>query len=195
MKEPVFSPTDSLHLIEQMIHKAQGRFNENGHLYLLWGWVILLFSIASFISIQVMKSWAYINYIWLLTIPVFIYQMVYLARKKKVARVKTYTDEITNYVWLVFVVMGLLSAIIIFRSGQPQLFNPVMLILYAMPTFLSGVLLRFAPLRMGGVCCWVLALLATFIPSGYSFLLLALAVAAAWIIPGYLLRSRFQKQD
>ena len=42
MQEQEFSPQQSLNLIESMINKARNRFSENGHLYLLWGWVILL---------------------------------------------------------------------------------------------------------------------------------------------------------
>jgi hypothetical protein len=46
MQQEEFSPQDSLHLIESMINKARNRFSENGHLYLLWGWVILVCSVV-----------------------------------------------------------------------------------------------------------------------------------------------------
>lgn len=133
-------------------------------------------------------------YVWMLTIPTVIYQMIYLARVKKNTTVRTYTDEINSYVWLVFVIMGFLVGIIVGRSGQPQLFNPLVLMLYGMPTFLSGVILKFKPLRIGAICCWGLALVSVLIPYQFSFLLLALAVITTWIVPGYLLRSRFKTQ-
>jgi hypothetical protein len=194
MEQQELSTRDSLQLIESMINKAQNRFNENGHLYLLWGWVVLICSITSFVAIYFYGNGKMIMYVWMLTIPTVIYQMIYLARVKKNTAVRTYTDEINNYVWLVFVIMGFLVGIIIGRSGQPQLFNPLILMLYGMPTFLSGVILKFTPLRMGAISCWVLALLSVFIPYQFSFLLLAAAVITTWIIPGYLLRSRFKTQ-
>ncbi len=195
MEQQELSPRESLQLIESMISKAQNRFSENGHLYLLWGWVILFCSTASFIMIYFFHTMDWLNVVWLLTLPTVIYQMIYLARNKKKQPVKTYTDEISNYVWIVFVIMGFLTGVVIGRSGHPELFNPFILILYGMPTFLSGVVLRFVPLRIGAVCCWALAIVTMFIPSEFSFLMLALAVITAWIVPGYLLRMRFQNQN
>lgn len=194
MEQQDFSAKDSLQLIESMISKAQNRFSESGHLYLLWGWVVLVCSITSFISIYFFGNHKNLMYVWMLIIPTIIYQTIYLARVKKSTTVRTYTDEINNYVWVVFVIMGFLVGIIIGRSGHPELFNPLILMLYGMPTFLSGIILKFIPLRIGAISCWVLALVSVFIPYEFSFLLLALAVITTWIIPGYLLRSRFQKQ-
>ena len=194
MEQQELSTRDSLQLIESMINKAQNRFSENGHLYLLWGWVVLVCSITSFIAIYFYGNGKSLMYVWMLTIPTVIYQMIYLARVKKNTTVRTYTDEINSYVWLVFVIMGFLVGIIVGRSGQPQLFNPLVLMLYGMPTFLSGVILKFRPLRIGAICCWVLALVSVLIPYQFSFLLLALAVITTWIVPGYLLRSRFKTQ-
>jgi hypothetical protein len=195
MEQQDFSAKDSLQLIESMISKAQNRFSENGHLYLLWGWVILVCSITSFISVYFFGNFKSLMYVWMLTIPTTIYQMIYLSRVKKSTTVRTYTDEIIGFVWLVFVIMGFLVGIIIGRSGQPQLFNPLILMLYGMPTFLSGVILKFSALRIGAISCWVLALVSVFIPYQFSFLLLAVAVVITWIVPGYLLRSRYQKQN
>jgi hypothetical protein len=67
------------------------------------------------------------------------------------------------------------------------------LILYGMPTFLSGVILKFKPLMVGAVCCWTLAIISPFINVQYQLLLIAGAVIAAWIIPGYLLKRKFKK--
>lgn len=195
MQEQEFSPQQSLSLIESMINKAQNRFNESGHLYLLWGWVILICSIISFISVYIYNSFQPLQYVWMLTFPTIIYQMIYLSRKKKSDTVKTYADEITGQVWLAFVIMGFISGIIIYKTANPELFNPVILMLYGMPTFLSGVIIKFQPLRIGAFCCWVLAILSVFIPMEFSFLLIATAVVTAWIVPGYLLRSRYKNQN
>jgi hypothetical protein len=193
MEQQNFSAQDSLQLIEAMISKAQNRFNENGHLYLLWGWTIFVCSIASFVSMYFFQS-RYFNFIWMLTWVVVIYQTIYLIRRKKKSTVKTYTDEINGYVWIVFAIMGGLLSFVLVRAGQFELINTAILILYGMPTFLSGIILKFKPLVIGAVCCWVLAFISTMIPEVFNFLLLTVAVIAAWIVPGYLLRSRFKNQ-
>lgn len=65
--------------------------------------------------------------------------------------------------------------------------------LYGIPTFLSGVIMRFTPLKVGGICCGILAMASSYIHNEYILLLLAAAVIAAWIIPGYILKNRFKK--
>ena len=65
-----------------MINTAKGRFSENGHLYLLWGWTIFVCSIAQFILINYVKFEQH-YLVWLSTWLVFIYQAIYLSRQKK----------------------------------------------------------------------------------------------------------------
>jgi hypothetical protein len=64
-----------------------------------------------------------------------------------------------------------------------------------MPTVLSGVILQFRPLIVGGACCWLLSVGATFIPYDYQLLMLAAAMIVAWIIPGYLMRIKYRKSQ
>lgn len=71
--------------------------------------------------------------------------------------------------------------------------DPMILVLYGMPTFLSGVILKFRPLIIGGICCWLLAIVSPFVDNDFQLLLLATGVCAGWIIPGYILRNRFKK--
>jgi len=194
MEQTQFSPKDSLQLIESMINKAQNRFTENGHLYLLWGWVILACSIAHFI----LDYWQLYDkpyLVWFATWGAFIYQMIYLAKVKRKAGVKTYTDELINYVWLVFVAMMVLVEFILAKSGNWQLTYSAFLILYGMPTFLSGAIIRFSPLRYGAFTCWLLAIASMFVDFHFHVLLLSLGVISAWIIPGYLLRLRSKNQN
>jgi hypothetical protein len=76
-----------------------------------------------------------------------------------------------------------------------KLVYPLFLVLYGMPTFLSGVILRFKLLMMGGVGCWILSVLCTIIPVEFQLLLVSVAMIIAWIIPGYLLRVKFRRTN
>lgn len=196
MPEERFSPEQSLQLIGTMINKAKGRFSENGHLYLLWGWAVLVCSITQFILMKYVK-WENHYLVWLSMWLVLIYQAIYLSRRKKKEKVRTYTDEIIAVVWITFVVLMFLFGFLFgsLLGGEYYRFiNPGFLTLYGMPTVLSGTILRFRALIIGGVSCWLLAILSVFIPYDYQLLLLAVAVVCAWIIPGYLLRKRFKNQ-
>ena len=100
MEQP-FNEQNSLQLIESMINKAKNNFSESGTLYLLWGIVVFICSLVQFIALHFYDKDA--NYIWFLTWLVVIYQVVFLSRKAKKERAKTYTADILKYVWICFV--------------------------------------------------------------------------------------------
>lgn len=183
---------ESMDLIASMINKAKGRVNETGTLYLLWGWLILACCIIQFIGLHFFN---YINsyFVWFSTWVLLFYQFFYLGKRKNVSKVKTYTDEINGFVWLVFFICLMLILFIVSYLKKYEMINPVILVLYGMPTFLSGIILKFKPLIIGGICCWVLSILSVFIPGDYQLLLTAAAVIAGWIIPGYILKQNFKK--
>ena len=195
MNTQKLSELESLAIIQNMINKAKNEFSENGHMYLLWGWVILICSVGHFILIH-FTDYSKHYLIWMLTWLAVIYQLIYLYRVRKKQRVRTYTDEIIGYVWMVFVILMFLFAFLFGRmlgNSYYHYINPGFLALYGMPTFLSGVILKFRPLQAGGICCWILSIAATTISYDYQLLLLAAAVIVAWIVPGYILRRRYKK--
>ncbi|HYF31921.1 MAG TPA: hypothetical protein VD993_12445 [Chitinophagaceae bacterium] len=192
-----FSPQQSLSVIQSMIETARNQFSENGHLYLLWGWVVFSCSIAQFILLY------YLDYpkhymVWMLTWGAFIYQTIYLVRNKKKEKVKTYADRLVGFVWMVFVVLMFLFGFLFGREmgdNYYRMISPGFLALYGMPTFLSGIILRFRPLIIGGICCWVLSIASSYISYDFQLLLLSAAMITAWIIPGYLLRMKYKKEN
>lgn len=196
-RETDFSPQESLAVIQSMINTARNQFSENGHLYLLWGWVVFFCSIAQFVLLN------YFDYkqhaiVWSLTWVAFIYQMIYLARTKRKEKIKTYADRIIAFVWIAFVVLMFLFGFLFGREmgdDYYKLISPGFLALYGMPTFLSGIILRFRPLIVGGVSCWLLSVAAGYVPYNYQLLLLSAAMIVAWIVPGYLLRKKYNKAN
>ncbi len=191
--EQQFSEQDSLQLINSMINKAKNSYSESGTLYLVWGFTILICSVTQFIAIKFF-NYQQAYYIWFLTWGVFFYQVFFLARKKKRVKVKTYTDEILGYVWICFIVCLFVMLFVLIQSKSFTLINTVILVLYGIPTFLSGAILKVRPLVIGGIACWVLAEVSLFIPIEYHILLISVAVIVAWIIPGMFLRNKFLKQ-
>ncbi len=192
--EENFSPEESLEVIQSMINKAKNQFSENGDLYLLWGWWVFICAIAEYILLNYVRfemHWI----VWWTFIFILIYQFFYLRKKMRMARARTYTDHIIGYVWITFVVLMALLVFLIQRidPNKADLIDPAFLMLYGMPTFLSGVILKFKPLVIGAIGCWVLAVISTFISVQYHLLLIPVAMLMAWIIPGYILRSMTKK--
>ena len=194
MENEKMEPVHSLMLIESMIKTAKNRFSDNGHLYLLWGWVVLICSVGHFAAIQ-WNLFGHPEWIWGLTWVALLYQTVYLIRLKKKIRVSTYTDDILKAIWMVFVGCGLLLAVVVGRLGDWNTMDPLIVMLYGIPTILSGTVLRFKPLVWGGIICWMLCMVSVFLPLRYNLLMVSLAVIAAWIIPGYMMKQKFAKEN
>ena len=191
-EERSLSEKESLALIASMINKAKNRFVENGFLYILWGWVILICSVIQFVSLYFFNS-ENGYYIWYLSWGLLIFQVLYLRKKGKNRTEKTYTSEIGGYVWVVFVVCLFLLIFTLIKLGAVNAINPAILVMYGMATVLLGSIFKFKPLIIGGICCWILSILAVFILNDFQSLLIAPAVIAAWLIPGYLLQKKYKK--
>jgi hypothetical protein len=190
MNDKKLEAVQSLKLIEEMIMQAKGKFGENGHLYLLWGWVIFICSTFHFIALK----WNLLSkpeMIYMLTWAAFIYQGFYSYKNRAKKKVSSYTDDLIGAVWLVFVCSGMLMAFVVSQKAGWETIYPLILMIYGIPTILSGVILRFKPLIYGGIFCWILCIVSPFVPFVYSLLFISFAVLVAWIIPGYLMQRRY----
>ena len=126
--EESFNEKQSLELIAGMINKAKNKFTESGTLYLVWGIVVLVCSLGQFVLLHYF-NYKQSYYVWLLLL----------------------------FVWVCFI---LCLNVIIFKliySRRFELIYSAILVLHAIPIFLSGAILKVNLLIIGGVCCWVLA--------------------------------------
>jgi hypothetical protein len=197
MQNDSLPPLQSLQLIESMINKAKNNFADNGFLYLLWGYTICFCALFHYACIQwQLHIIPRPEMIWMLTWLVGIFQAIYLRKKDKQRTAKTYTEDIISYIWITFAVCAGVATFIVlnvFKLNNWIFMYPIILMLYGMPTFLSGVVMQFTPLKIGGVVCWLLAIICTFTLNVNALLLVAVAVIAAWIIPGYLLQKKYKQ--
>lgn len=184
-------PEESLHIIQNMIRRAQNNFSENGFLFIFWGWLVFITAIA-FYALTLAgydKPWL----VWMTTIFGGIFSAVYGIRQSKKEVVKTYIDDYMMYVWLAF---GFCMLITLGMGYKLQLYcYPVVIMLYATATFVSGGLLRFAPLIVCGAASYFISVAAFFATFESQILLLALSVLVSYIVPGHWLQAKFKKQS
>jgi len=192
-----FTPQESLQLIESMINRAKDKYAEDGSLYLMWGWLVFICSLLQFLLLHVFQ-YEYHYIVWLATIPFFIFQYFYVSKKQKQQKVVTYADNIVGYVWLTFAIVIILLGFIVGLLTTGEYYTHIihiLLAIYGMPVFLTGVIVRFKPLTIGGIACWILCIISCFITIyDYQFLLIPVAMLVAWVIPGYLLRAKYKQQ-
>ncbi|MCX8490557.1 MAG: hypothetical protein ORN54_05770 [Cyclobacteriaceae bacterium] len=181
------SPQQSLDLIQTMINEAKGNVRDNSFYYLFWGWVLIVAHLGSF----VLNTLEFANpyRVWLIIIPAWIISILYgIRQRKKQKRANTHLEKINMTLWISF---GVLAVVIpFFGSFINYQINPVTLLVASMATFISGVVLKFRPLMLGGVIFFVFGLASFFFSNEQQSLLSAFAIALGYLVPGYLLKSQ-----
>ena len=135
---------------------------------------------------------------WVVIAPGVLISMIYGFVKGRTAKVHTYADYITMWIWLGFmftsVVMMVLVFNVVFKLENYQLIGSMFLMLGGYATFLVGVVIKFRPLIIGGCLFWIFALVGYFLGGDYSLLISAVAVVCGYLIPGYILKSKHNNE-
>jgi hypothetical protein len=191
--ETELSPQESLQLIRSMINKTKDSVADDSFYFLLWGWLVFFCCISSYI-LKVYFNYQQYYYVFM-TMPLGgVISAIYGARQSRKQKVKSFVDEALDYVWIA---LGLAFIALIFidaNSNRWQSAFTYYILLYAIGTFISGSLLRFRPLVVGGLINFVLAAVSARLSYDYQLLMGGLAILISYIIPGHLLRIRYQKQ-
>lgn len=181
---------ESLEIISRMIVKAKKDYYDTGISALLWGSVITVCSLAMFVNWYLRLP--NVGYIWFLTIIAVIPQIIISVRERKARRYRGHDDDLMSGIWISFGISMFLLSWVISWLELPHM-DSVYMVVYGIPTFTTGYARRFRPMIIGGVACWVFAILALYTPYPYVNLYLAGSAQLAWFIPGLILRRRYLK--
>lgn len=181
---------ESLAIITGMINKAKQDYNETGISCLLWGSIVTICNVATFIGIEVGAGW--IGYVWYLIIVAIAGQVFISIRESKRKKYTTHQDAAMDGIWISY---GIAICMFSFYSSKFEIpyANAVYLIVYGIPTFATGIARKFRPMIIGGIACWVLAVAGMYTNAPYTFIYGAVAAQLAWFIPGIILRKRYLK--
>jgi len=180
------SPEESLQLINDMIVQAKKDYQYQSFFFLLWGWLLTFTGIAVYIF-----SPYYPNYIGLLWfaqgIIGGIVASVYGSKKgRQQGKTTSHVNRVILNIWIGF---GISLFIVIYSAAY---FNansiPFVLALTGFPTFLTGRIIRFAPLTWGGISFWLFAMISLYAPGELSPLIFSIAILFGYIAPGYSLK-------
>lgn len=205
---------ESLDLIAQMINRAKDSYYDTGISAMMWGLVITICSLVTLSEIQFGYQLP-IDIYWL-TIVAVVPQVIISIREKKKRKVKTYGDEYMKYVWLAFGISIFLMIIIInvilnvgdsvqvnydvihVKGTQFKFYeyiSSLFLLLYGIPTFITGAACRFKLMSWGGILCWACCIAALFTEVRIDMLLIAFSAIMAWLIPGIVMQKEYRKAN
>ncbi len=182
---------ESLALIRDMINKAREEVKDDGSLYLVWGWLVLVASLVHYGLWEVagpgQSAWVWA--IALLGGAAFTASWV----RKKMQQPRPGRSWSGHGIQLVWTALGAVFFILtgIGFTGLISFQNlyPMYLCLYGIGTYVSGGLLRAWPLQAGALVSWLLAIVAAMAGMKEQLLLLAAAMLFTYLIPGYWLRN------
>ncbi len=183
-------PQQSLALITGMIRQAQGKMQKNSFYFLLWGWAIAFAYLGMYV-LMVFSDYEHPYVVWLIIIPAWIATMIYGRKQDQQAQVSTHLDRINMWLWISYGVA--LLPIVVFVSKLNFNISPVILCMTAIPTFLTGIMLRFRPLLFGGINFWLCAIIAFMADYQTQYLVGGIAIVLGYLVPGYMLRATIEK--
>ena len=177
----------SLALISGMIRQAKGNVSYNSKYFLLWGWCIMLADLGMY-GLMRFTDYNRPYLVWLITIPAIAVTIFFAMQEKRETTTLTVVERMIMWMWIVF--FFILGPVIAFGYKINYQINPLILLMTAFPTALSGIVLRFKPLIFGGAGFWIFAMLAFVADAQTQPLLGALAMITGYLIPGYLLKQQ-----
>ncbi len=209
--EKQLTEKESLDLIAQMINKAKDACHDTGIAAIMWGAVIA-------ICVLVRLSELHFGYelpfdIYWLTFAAVIPQIYFSVKEKKKRKVKAYGDAFYDYLWIGF---GICIFLMIYITGSMHNeweqaareykkltgnstsfrlyeFNAsFFLLLYGLPTFVTGVSMKFKPMLWGGLFCWICSVITIYTTIKIDLILIALSSISAWLIPGIIMERDYR---
>lgn len=181
---------ESMKIIQEMIATSKNKIKDNSFFYLLWGWLVLIASLSNYFLLRINYEYAYLPW------PILMFgggiaSAIAGFRLGKQARVISHFDKMMMYLWWGF--FFTLMIIIVMSSVHKIPWtstDPLIISLYGLGTFVSGGVLRFKPLIIGGIACWIISIIAFFVAPENVLLLTALSIIISYLIPGYILKTK-----
>lgn len=216
-----FSERDSLRLIADTIQQAKaGYYHDSGIGAMLWGSVVSFAGFMTFLQLQL--GWKIDFDWWLLALIALVPQFIISRREKRNRVVQTHLGNALDKVWLIFGVSifavvfyiniaPTVSNQFLAESGYALLkknlttgevtdyqlqgisVGSLLLIVYAMPTMVTGLVRKFKPMIIGGVVTYLLFIASLFTNSPIDQLLMGISGLVNWLIPGLILNKRYKE--
>jgi hypothetical protein len=193
--EQELSGTKSLEIIHRMIHNAKSNITDNGIGWLIWGSMIFLASLSTYVLIEIDHRMIFLgwNIFGIIAVLLLFYDFVI---KKKNAGVRTYVDDLLRLFDIGFAICLFTIIFSMNVSTRPNEGFGYLLMLYAFLMLIQGGALKFKPLVIGAIVNWVGAIAIFLNPEfKYDMLITAAAVFIGYIIPGLMLRRKYSKNS
>jgi hypothetical protein len=185
-EENSLTPQENLQLITDAITRTKENIKQNSFPFLLWGWLIAIASFSFFLLHQYTSFQYYFLPFPVLGITGVITTIIYYRQKISTSTV----SYLSNFLYKMWLVLGIsFFAVVFINVSQNHPPFTYTLIIAAIGTLASGLVMKFNPLIIGGILFFVAAIASVYVSNDYKVLLHGIAIICGYIIPGYLLKS------
>lgn len=188
MEERQLNEKDSLELIARMIQHTRKKMEKShGIPFLVWGYTTIVISILVWYFIGLTGDYR-VNYLWFL-IPLIGAPLMFFFIRKHEKGVTTYIDRVIGYIWVVLGIAALvISLAAMFFWNFPILF--VVILLMGSGTAITGLIVRFLPITVGGFGGILLSLACLLVSGTDSILVFAGLFFLMMVVPGHILYAK-----
>ena len=196
MEEKNLTEQESLLIIQQMINTAKQQQSDSGKGWILWGWLLFLASVFTYINLQ--TGWVSTYFFWNLfggvSLLLLLFSVIRYFFFRKTERVKTYTGELFQKLNVGFFISIMFIIVAINKGVDPIKGFPLLIGLYGFWVLIYGTALDFKPSIIAAYITWALGFAGLFVKSFDTIMLLhGAAVLCGYIIPGYIANREFKK--
>jgi hypothetical protein len=185
MESKEFTPSESLSLIANVISEAKSRFKDNGFSFIFMGLSIFIASFSQFVLLKL--KYYQINYYPYFIMPVAA-AITFFYYKKKRNSTKS-INIIGTLFTIISAIMGinLMIAGFFFWGKFGIALIPFMLIILAIWSALTGVIIKNRVFLISGIVINIIAYLSFYVVREYHPLILSLVSLIGFVIPGIML--------
>ncbi len=182
----------SLNVNHEKIRASQNKLKNYGILIIVWGYAMSISCLCNYLN-EVLFLPNRVHGILkfanpLLPIIALGFTIFYIIRQKK--KVTTYIGLSLRYIWIAFFISLMLTNLIIFNVLHEVNFtlqHPIFMVITAFSIVVSGIILRYRLIILGGIVFGALAYICSYFVLRDQMLLDAIAWFIALVIPGHLM--------
>jgi hypothetical protein len=184
---------ESLKLINEMIDKARRSYITTGAASIVWGILIVICSMLTWYQIYFKQSFGFD--VWLLIFVALLPQIYFSIKEKRKKTFVGHDEKMMTYVWTTFAICIFVLSFYNSKFGDNNNNSTsLFMLMYGIPTFITGGVCNFKPMILGGLICWILSVLSMYTNIATDMLFMAACGLFAWLIPGIILWKRYKKQ-
>jgi len=184
--------------INEMIQGLQKKTMNRGIFFILWGWVMFYSGFVGYIVREVLLSHNFEKFLGgfgkVSGLLVLVYTFYYILEQRK--KGLTYIGISLLYVWIsmvgCFVLINLIQYNVLHQINF-ELQHPLFMVMTAFSIVITGRILQYKPVIIGGIIFGLIALISSYFKLSYQLLLESCAWLIAFVIPGHYLYATRKK--